>query len=214
MEITCEQCGTVFSVDPDAVAVGTREVVCPGCFQFHTLPATEESGGEDPESGPSETAISQIGNTGIADRLRDGFTLTFEVRHPEWSSVRELNPYEIQQCIYDGEFDGQEEYREKAGRWFPIGDHPRFALTFQLVGVTLASTTAEPAEAAQRKFVGWKSATQARPGMTPVQPSRAVEPTPETDLEPTPALKSRKWVWFIGAGVALVAAGTLLAILL
>jgi len=91
MEITCEQCGTVFSVDPESLAGDTKEVVCPGCFQFHILPTSRASA----EAAPVEAAaekISPLGDGGVVDRLRDGFTLTLDVRHPLWDAPRKLNP--------------------------------------------------------------------------------------------------------------------------
>ncbi len=212
MEITCEQCGTVFSVDPDAVSVGTREVVCPGCFQFHALPGPEGPPSTNDAGGSVETPVPHLGAGGIADRLRDGFTLAFEVRHPAWDTIRKLNPYEIQQCIHGGEFDGQEEYREKAGRWFRIGDNPDFALTFQLVGITLESTRDEQVDPAHRKFVGWKSAAVAPAAPAEVSPEPAEKEGEESARVVVP--ESRKWALLAGAGLAIAVVAAVLAALL
>lgn len=207
MEITCQQCGTVFSVDPDSVSGDSKEVVCPGCFQFHVLPTSSSRPVPRVEEPDEESKVSPLGDGGVVDRLRDGFTLFFEVRHPAWPSSRKLNPFEIRQRIYQREFDGEEEFREKAGRWFSIGEHPDFAKVFQIIGRPLAIKTNEPADPSQRKFTGWKGSTKHHPPASAPAPESAPEPEPE-DKQPL-----NRWPLLLAIGVTIIAIIALLAML-
>ena len=172
MELTCQQCSTVFTIDMTPAPGQAIEVVCPGCFQLHKVvgpPARPASVAPPPESpGRSEGAKSPLGDGGVADRLRAGFTLGLEVRHASWSEPRRLNPFEIERLIYEGQLDGTEEFRENAGRWFSIGEHPDFALVFQLVGRPVVKPVGK-GDGSQPRFSGWRS--MPTPVATPALPA-------------------------------------------
>lgn len=226
MEITCSQCTTVFLVDVGLAVDEEIEVVCPGCFYLHAvrIPALELRREEKVERrAPELRPGSPLGEGGVAERLRDGFTLTFEVRHPARPEPLRLNPFVIRQKIYAGELDGQEEFRENQGRWFPIGEHPEFMRVFQILGKSVRSMGDEPVQGNQRRFAGWKGAEPAREApvveaISPLEPRAALppsksslspEPPPKTPVKaqkdlreaPLEQTKSRAWTWGLLAGV-------------
>lgn len=157
MEITCQQCSTLFMVDVGLNPGSELEVVCPSCFQLYrvqlpTTPKRQEPAGE----GRTMRGRPLPGEGGVAERLRDGFTLHFELRHPSRQDVYKLNPFAIKQRIRAGQLDGTEEFRENQGRWFRVGEHPEFARLFQLKGLAINTESVETPGGSQRRFAGWK----------------------------------------------------------
>lgn len=219
MEISCSQCNTVFTVDVGVVAEEVIEVVCPGCFYLHSVrvqvPAARRETKVE-KKGPTRQPQSLLGDGGVGERLRDGFTLHFEVRHPSRPEPVRYNPFEIKQLIYVGQLDGTEEFRENQGRWFPIGEHPEFERVFQLLGKAVKTRGDYSGPARDRRFAGWKGVrvaaeTKALPVVElPHEPILQRLSLPEI-LEPVvQGPKQRPMLWLaVGGAVVVVAAAVL-----
>lgn len=210
MEITCQQCSTLFMVDVGLNPGAELEVVCPGCFQLYRvqLPSQPKKP-EGSAEGRSSRGRLQPGDGGVAERLRDGFTLHFELRHPARPEVLKLNPFVIKQRIWTGQLDGTEEFRENQGRWFRVGEHPEFARLFQLKGLRINTESAEPQGGGQRRFAGWKHALPPPPSATEVEPTQGSElslPLASVGREHVPGLSRKKarWPLLLGGGLLLV----------
>lgn len=197
MEITCQSCSTAFIIDISVTPEEVVEVVCPGCFQLHKVRVPALPGRKDePHHAPGGVSLESV-----AERLREGFTLFFEVRHPHRPETHRLSPYAIQQQIYAGVMDGTEEFREHQGRWFPIGEHPEFGRLFQLMGRTV-TTQSEDQDGGARRFAGWKGVpvqeALSAPGAAPAPmsgtsgtPAPVMSPASPTASDVRPAVVSR-----------------------
>lgn len=221
MEITCQQCSTLFMVDVGLNPGAELEVVCPGCFQLYRvqLPSQPKKPEGSSEGRPSRGRL-QPGDGGVAERLRDGFTLHFELRHPSRPDILKLNPFTIKQRIWTGQLDGTEEFRENQGRWFRVGEHPEFARLFQLKGLRINTESAEPQGGGQRRFAGWKQALpSAGSASTGPEPLSIVEATPSKSsplLESVPGVvlpRARRSVWVSGVVLLLIGVAVVLYVL-
>jgi len=215
MEISCSQCNTVFTVDVGVVAEEEIEVVCPGCFYLHSVrvqvPAARRETKVE-KKGPTRLPQSLLGDGGVGERLRDGFTLHFEVRHPSRPEPVRYNPFEIKQLIYIGQLDGTEEFRENQGRWFPIGEHPEFERVFQLLGKAVKTRGDDSGPSRERRFAGWKGVrvaaeTKVQPAMEPSSEPILPRLTLPEILEPVvEGPKKRPVIWLALGGMVVVLA--------
>lgn len=211
MEISCSQCNTVFTVDVGVVAEEEIEVVCPGCFYLHSVrvqvPASKRETKVEKKGPQRPQSQSLLGDGGVGERLRDGFTLHFELRHPERPEPLRHNPFVIKQLIYAGQLDGTEEFRENQGRWYPIGEHPEFERIFRLLGKTVKTRSEDANASRDRRFAGWKGV---RPTLEARQPTPTEQPSEPilqrisipAVLEPVTELPKKRPALGIGLGVA------------
>lgn len=157
MEISCKQCSAEFTVEPGVSRTATLEAVCPSCFQVQTIELPAELQGSLMVAENSVKGKRNPRERSVAEKLREGFTLSLELRHGRWEEPLRLNPFEIKRMIYQGSLDGTEEFSDGRRGWKPIGQAADFALVFRLIGKSV-SELKQLNDKGQRRFAGWEGA--------------------------------------------------------
>ena len=188
MDVTCDQCGASFSVEPPDAFSAHVEGVCPACFQVLSIavpaPGLEALKGEPPLSpdfpdmvGEAEVSLM---DASVAERVRDGFSLDYEVRHPRWPRARRMHVVDIRRAIYDGRFDGQEEYQMGSSGWTNIVENSEFERIFKLIAKEPVHAPHGNTGAPASRFSGWKAAQSSK--TTPANEHRGSRRVPDSQL--------------------------------